>query len=151
MDHAAAVVAPGVDDLGGYGLLEARPAAPGVVLGVAVKKSCPADHAVVRTGSLLVEVDAGKGRFSTGFLGAVKGHGGEPTPEFSGGFVRGHGPDGSALEANGELSLEILASNICSQLRYCHSKAGHRHTAPLGSVGVDTSRIEEWQNGENDG
>ena len=145
------VVALGVDDFSGYRFLEARPAAPGVILGVAVEKSCPADHAAVRTRSLLVEVGAGKGRFGTGFLGAVKGHGGEPIPEFSGGFVRGHGPDGSAPGANGELSPEILASNVCSQLRYCHSNAGHRHTAPLGSVGVVTSRIEEWQNGENDG
>ncbi len=146
-----AVVAPGVDDFGGHRLLEARPAALGVVLGVAVKKSCPADHAAVRTGSLLIEVGSGKGRFSTGFLGAVKGHGGEPIPEFSGGFVRGHQPDGSALGANGGLLLEILASNVCSQLRCCHSKAGHRHTASLGSVGVVTFRIQEWQNGENDG
>jgi len=146
-----AIVASGVDDLGGYRLLEARPAAPGVVFGVAVEKSRPADHTAVRTGSLLVQVGAGKGRFGTGFLGAVKGHGGEPIPEFSGGFVRGHQPDGSALRANGGLSLEILASNVCSQLRCCHSKAGHRHTASLGSVGVVTFRIQEWQNGENDG
>ena len=112
-----AVVAPGVDDFGGYRLLEARPAALGVVLGIAVKKSRPANHAAVRTGSLLIEGGSGKGRFSTGFLGAVKGHGGEPIPEFSGGFVRGHGPDGSAPGANGELSRKILASNVCSQLR----------------------------------
>ena len=146
-----AVVASVIDYLGGHRLLEARPATLGVVLGVAVEKSRSADHAAVPTGPLLVEVGAGKGRFGTGLLGAVKGHRGEPIPEFSSGFVRGHSLDGSAPGANDRLSTKMLASNVCSQLRYCHSKAGHRHRASLGSVGVDNSWIKEWQNGENDG
>ena len=137
-DHAVAIVVLGVDNLGGHRLPKAWPTASGVVLGVAIEKMYSADHAAVHTWTFLGEVCTRKGRFGTGFLGAVKGHGGESILEFFSGFGFGHEPDGSASKLNGGLLAKILASNACSQLRCCHSKVDHRHTVFLGLVDVVT-------------